>query len=125
MWHDVGLPAETVELRAEVRLAVEKAVMPHAAEIGQREESGESFPWKAFRGLADEGVFAIPFGPEFGRGLQDPLLGTCTATEEIAYHSSSMAGVYDGQCILVPKALSFGTPELRSQLIPRLLSGGM
>jgi hypothetical protein len=25
MWHDVGLPAETVELRGEVWLAVEKA----------------------------------------------------------------------------------------------------
>jgi hypothetical protein len=24
------------------------------------------------------------------------MLGTCTVTEEIAYHSSSMAGVYDG-----------------------------
>jgi alkylation response protein AidB-like acyl-CoA dehydrogenase len=125
MWHDVGLPAETVELRAEVRLAVEKAVMPHAAEIGQREESAESFPWKAFRGLADEGVFAIPFGPEFGRGLQYPLLGTCTATEEIAYHSSSMAGVYDGQCILVPKALSFASDELRARLIPGLVSGDL
>ena len=125
MWHDVGLPAETVELRAEVRLAVEKAVMPHAAEIGQREESAESFPWKAFRGLADEGVFAIPFGPEFGRGLQYPLLGTCTATEEIAYHSSSMAGVYDGQCILVPKALSFASDELQARLIPGLVSGDL
>jgi alkylation response protein AidB-like acyl-CoA dehydrogenase len=39
MWRDVGLPAETVELRGEVWLAVEKAVAPHAAEIGQREES--------------------------------------------------------------------------------------
>jgi alkylation response protein AidB-like acyl-CoA dehydrogenase len=125
MWHDVGLPAETVELRAEVRLAVEKAVMPHAAEIGQREESAESFPWKAFRGLADEGVFAIPFGPEFGRALQYPLLGTCTATEEIAYHSSSMAGVYDGQCILVPKALSFASDELQARLVPGLVSGDL
>ena len=125
IWHDVGLPAETVELRAEVRLAVEKAVMPHAAEIGQREESAESFPWKAFRGLADEGVFAIPFGPELGRGLQYPLLGTCTATEEIAYHSSSMAGVYDGQCILVPKALSFASDELQARLIPGLVSGDL
>jgi alkylation response protein AidB-like acyl-CoA dehydrogenase len=123
MWHDVGLPDETVELRADVRRAVEKAVVPHAAEIGQREETADSFPWQAFRGLADEGVFAIPFGPEYGRGLQYPLLGTCTATEEIAYHSSSMAGVYDGQCILVPKALSFGSEELQARLVPGLING--
>jgi alkylation response protein AidB-like acyl-CoA dehydrogenase len=123
MWHDVGLPDETVELRADVRRAVEKAVAPHAAEIGQREETADSFPWQAFRGLADEGVFAIPFGPQYGRGLQYPLLGTCTATEEIAYHSSSMAGVYDGQCILVPKALSFGSEELQARLVPGLING--
>jgi alkylation response protein AidB-like acyl-CoA dehydrogenase len=123
MWHDVGLPDETVELRADVRRAVEKAVAPHAAEIGQREETADSFPWQAFRGLADEGVFALPFGPQYGRGLQYPLLGTCTATEEIAYHSSSMAGVYDGQCILVPKALSFGSEELQARLVPGLING--
>jgi alkylation response protein AidB-like acyl-CoA dehydrogenase len=123
MWHDVGLPDETVELRADVRRAVENAVVPHATEIGQREETADSFPWQAFRGLADEGVFAIPFGPEFGRGFRYPLLGTCTATEEIAYHSSSVAGVYDGQCILAPKALSFGSEELQARLVPGLISG--
>lgn len=123
MWHDVTLPAETAALRGEVRRAVEERLAPYAREIGQREESVDSFPWKAFRGLADAGVFALPFGKDFGRGLEYPLLGTCTATEEIAYHSSSMAGVYDGQCILVPKALSYATDELRAQLIPGLITG--
>lgn len=51
------------------------------------------------------------------------MLGTCTVTEEIAYHSSSMAGVYDGQCILVPQTLTFAGDELRSRLIPELTSG--
>jgi alkylation response protein AidB-like acyl-CoA dehydrogenase len=125
MWHDVGLPAETIEVRSEVRRAVQERVVPYAREIGQREESVESFPWKAFRGLAEAGVFALPFDSDFGRGLTYPLLATCTAAEEIAYHSSSMAGVYDGQCILVPKALSFANSDLRSHLIPRLVSGEM
>jgi alkylation response protein AidB-like acyl-CoA dehydrogenase len=110
-------------LRREVRLAVEERVAPFARDIGQREESADSFPWNAFCGLAEAGVFAIPFGPDFGRGLDFPFLATCTATEEIAYHSSSMAGVYDGQCILVPKALSFANEELRARLIPGLISG--
>jgi hypothetical protein len=103
MWHDVEIPAETVELRGEVRAAVEQAVAPFAAEIGQREETPDSFPWQA----------------------RYPLLGTCTATEEIAYHSSSMAGVYDGQCIMVPKALSFGSNELQAKLIPGLVTGDL
>src|SRR5262249_20869134 len=43
--------------------------------------------------------------------------------EEIAYHSSSMAGVYDGQCILVPRTLTYASDELRARLIPELVSG--
>lgn len=123
MTHDVWLPDEIVELRTEARAAVERQVVPHAREIGQREESADSFPWAAFRGLADEGMFAVPFGPEYGRGLSHPMLGTCTVAEEIAYHSSSLAGVYDGQCILVPQTLAFANEELRSRLIPELISG--
>ncbi len=51
------------------------------------------------------------------------MLGTCTVTEEIAYHSSSMAGVYDGQAILVPQTLHHASGELRERLIPQLTSG--
>ncbi|WP_328362778.1 acyl-CoA dehydrogenase family protein [Mycobacterium sp. NBC_00419] len=123
MTHDVWLPDEIVSLRAEARVAVEKTVVPHAREIGQRPESVDSFPWAAFRGLADEGMFAVPFGPDYGRGLEHPLLGTCTVAEEIAYHSSSLAGVYDGQCLLVPQTLQFASEELRARLIPELVSG--
>lgn len=123
MSHDVWLPEEIIELRAEARVAVETRLVPHARDIGQREESTDSFPWEAFRGLADEGMFAVPFGADYGRGLTHPMLGTCTVTEEIAYHSSSMAGVYDGQCILVPQTLNFATDEMRARLIPELISG--
>ena len=123
MTHDVWLPAEIVALRERARKAVTDRLVPHAREIGLREESADSFPWEAFRGLADEGLFAVPFDAEFGAGLDHPMLGTCTVTEEIAYHSSSMAGVYDGQCILVPQTLRFASEELRARLIPELVSG--
>ncbi|WP_405166494.1 acyl-CoA/acyl-ACP dehydrogenase [Nocardia sp. NBC_01499] len=123
MWHDVWLPAETVEVRAWARKAVERVVAPVARRIGSVEESVDSFPWDAFRGLADSGLFAVPFDAPFGKGLEYPMLGTCTVTEEIAYHSSSMAGVFDGQCILVPQALSFASAEIRARLLPKLISG--
>jgi alkylation response protein AidB-like acyl-CoA dehydrogenase len=123
MSHDVWLPSETAELRARARTAVEKHLAPVAREIGSREESRDSFPWDAFRGLASEGLFAVPFAEPFGPGLEYPMLGTCTVTEEIAYHSSSMAGVYDGQCILVPQTLHHASAELRERLIPQLTSG--
>jgi len=123
MAHDVWLPAETVELRGQARDAVERRLAPFAREIGEREESVDSFAWPAFRGLAEEGLFAVPFGSDYGRGLRYPMLGACTVTEEIAYHSSSMAGVYDGQCILVPQTLTYASDDLRARLIPQLVSG--
>lgn len=123
MTHDVWLPDEIVAVRATTRAAVEKRLAPHARDIGTREESADSFPWEAFRGLAEEGLFAVPFGADFGAGLAHPMLATCTVTEEIAYHSSSMAGVYDGQCILVPQTLTYASDELRARLIPELTSG--
>ncbi|MEU1182504.1 acyl-CoA dehydrogenase family protein [Streptomyces sp. NPDC005820] len=121
--HDVWLPAETIEVRERARKAVTTHLAPYAREIGQRTESPESFPWAAFRGLAAEGLFAVPFDAEYGAGLEHPMLATCTVAEEIAYESSSMAGVYDGQCILVPQTLTFAKPEVQARLIPELVSG--
>ena len=118
MTHDVFLPAEIIELRAQARASVAKHVAPVAREIGSREESADSFPWEAFRGLASDGLFSIPFGD-----LEHPMLGVCTVAEEIAYESSSLAGVYDGQCILVPATLAHATPAMRDKLVPDLVSG--
>jgi alkylation response protein AidB-like acyl-CoA dehydrogenase len=123
MSHDVFLPQETIDLRARARASVARHLAPVAREIGSREESADSFPWGAFRGLASDGLFAVPFGPERGGGLDHPMLGVCTVAEEIAYESSSMAGVYDGQCILVPATLSHATAALRDRLVPQLVSG--
>lgn len=36
MAHDVWLPEEIIDLRGEARAAVEKRLVPHAREIGQR-----------------------------------------------------------------------------------------
>ncbi|MEN8674041.1 acyl-CoA dehydrogenase family protein [Nocardioides sp.] len=123
MTHDVWLPDETVAVRAQARAAVARHLAPVARDIGSREESVDSFAWGAFRGLADEGLFAVPFDKEHGPGLEFPMLATCTVAEEIAYESSSMAGVYDGQCILVPQTLAHAQDDVRSQLIPELTSG--
>jgi alkylation response protein AidB-like acyl-CoA dehydrogenase len=122
MAHDVFLPAEIVELRARARASVAKHVAPVAREIGSREESVDSFPWDAFRGLASDGLFGIPFGEPYST-IEHPMLGVCTVAEEIAYESSSLAGVYDGQCILVPATLAHATPAMRERLVPDLVSG--
>ncbi len=123
MWHDVFLPTDVQHVRAMARDAVATHLAPVAREIAQREESIDSFPWSAFKGLAGAGCFAVPFEQPFGAGLQHPMLATCIVTEEIAYESSSLAGVYDGQCILNARALSFAQPHIRERILPGLISG--
>jgi alkylation response protein AidB-like acyl-CoA dehydrogenase len=123
MSSDILLPAETVAVRGQARAAVEEHLAPVAREIGADEEHADSFHWGAFRGLASAGLFAVPFGAEHGRGLRYPMLATCTVNEEIAYWSSSMGGVYDGQCILVPQTLAFARKHVADALIPDLVSG--
>lgn len=123
LWHDEFLPEDVQHVRAMARDAVATHLAPVAREIAQTEESRDSFPFGAFRGLAAEGCFAVPFPAPHGAGLEHPILATCLVTEEIAYESSSMAGVYDGQCILNARALSFARPEVRDRVLPGLIDG--
>jgi alkylation response protein AidB-like acyl-CoA dehydrogenase len=123
MWHDLFLPADVAHVRELARGAVARHLAPVARDIGQREETRDSFPWDAFRGLASEGCFAVPFPAPHGAGLEHPMLATCIVTEEIAYESSSMAGVYDGQCILNARCLSFAQEHVRDKVLPGLISG--
>ncbi|WP_109529373.1 MULTISPECIES: acyl-CoA dehydrogenase family protein [Nocardia] len=125
IWHDVFLPEDVAHVRAMARTAVTTHLAPVAREIAQREESIESFPWEAFRGLASAGCFAVPFDKPFGDGLTHRMLATCIVTEEIAYESSSLAGVYDGQCILNARALSFAQPQVLEKVLPGLISGDL
>ncbi|MEZ0052616.1 alkylation response protein AidB-like acyl-CoA dehydrogenase [Mycobacterium sp. MAA66] len=125
MWHDVFLPDDVQHIRAMAREAVANHLAPVAREIAQREESVESFPWSAFKGLAAAGCFAVPFERPFGAGLAHPMLATCIVTEEIAYESSSLAGVFDGQCILNARALSFAQPHVRERVLPGLIGGDL
>ncbi|MCW3039829.1 MAG: putative acyl-CoA dehydrogenase [Solirubrobacterales bacterium] len=123
MWHDLFLPADVEHVRPLAREAVARHLAPVAREIATREESRDSFPWGAFRGLAGDGLFAVPFPEPHGAGLEHPMLATCIVTEEIAYESSSMAGVYDGQCILNAKCLGFAQEHVRDKILPGLISG--
>jgi alkylation response protein AidB-like acyl-CoA dehydrogenase len=123
LWHDVFLPDDVRDVRPRARAAVAAHLAPVARRIGQLEESAQSFPWDAFRGLASAGMFAVPFPEPYGAGLDHAMLATCVVAEEIAYESSSLAGVYDGQCILNARALSFARPEVRDRVLPGLISG--
>ena len=103
-----------------------RSVSPRAhAKSANGKRASTAFPGRRSAVWPTPAFTRCPSIPNSVAGLTYPFLATCTATEEIAYQSSSMAGVYDGQCILVPKALSFADPDLRGRIIPGLVSGEM
>jgi butyryl-CoA dehydrogenase len=124
MYHDdLFLPPEVARIRAEARVACERDLAPLAHAIANGDEVIDGFPWEAFRALAGAGLFQVPFAKPWGLGLEHRAVATTVVTEEIAYHSNSMAGVYDGQCILSGQMVAAASPAVRERWLPRLVSG--
>lgn len=124
LYHDLMTPAESLAIRAEVRLFCDNEVAPVAWEIGHREEAREHFPRVLFKKMADAGLFRIPFKKEAGgRGLQFAATATAIVIEELAYYSNSVAAIYDVHCILAGHALEHASPELQQRYLAPLLAG--
>jgi alkylation response protein AidB-like acyl-CoA dehydrogenase len=124
LYHDLLSPAETEAIRERVRQFARNTVAPRASEIGQREESRESFPRDVFAAMARAELFGLPFGTNVGgQGLRHPVCATAAAIEELAYCSSSVAAIYDVHCILAGHALEHADPDLRARYLRPLIEG--
>jgi butyryl-CoA dehydrogenase len=122
--HDLLYDEETAAVRAEARRCAETDVAPRAAAIAATEESPEAFPRDVFDAVAAAGLFAVPFAAELGgRGLARPVCATAVTIEELAYHSSSIAAIYDVHCILCGHALELGSAEVRERWLGPLIGG--
>jgi alkylation response protein AidB-like acyl-CoA dehydrogenase len=77
-----------------------------------------------FQGLADAGLFRIPFAADVdGDGLGYPATATATTVEELAYYSNSIAAIFDVHCILAGNAVAQGTSEQRERWLRPLVAG--
>ena len=124
LYHDLMLPEETQEIRRKVREFADRVVAPRSYEIATLEESIENFPRDVFDAMAEEGLFKIPFPKEYGgMGLKYPTCATAVAIEELAYHSNSIAAIFDVQCILSGNALMYASEELRQRYLVPMISG--
>ena len=117
-------PEDVQAVRAEVRAFADEHVAPLAYEIGQTPETKEAFPWALFRKMGEAGLFRIPFAEELGgRGLDHRVTACVAALEELAYHSNSIAAIYDVHCILAGRTLEAASPELQDKYLESLMSG--
>ena len=117
-------PEEVRAIRAEVRTFADEHVAPRAYAIGQTAESKDAFPWELFKLMGEAGMFRIPFsGPVGGRGLRHRVTACVAALEELAYHSNSVAAIYDVHCILAGRTLEAASPELQKKYLIPAMSG--
>jgi short/branched chain acyl-CoA dehydrogenase len=113
------LTDEQRQIRHTVRDFSRDQVAPRAAAY---DESGE-FPYDLVAGMAELGLFALPF-PESVGGAGADFVSYCLALEEIARGDAALAITLEAAVSLgISPIASFGTAEQRERWLPALLSG--
>lgn len=126
MFHDLLSPKDVIAARERARTIAETIVAPAARNIANGNERIDGFPYDVFTGLAQEGLFGIPFATEVGgAGLTHPVAATAAVIEELAYYSSSIAAVFDVHCILAGNALTHGTKEQQQRWLTQVVRGDL
>jgi short/branched chain acyl-CoA dehydrogenase len=116
---DFRLTEEQETLRKTVEDFARTVVAPRAHHY---DETGE-FPYDVIRGMADMGLFGLPFPEEYG-GMGGDYFTLCLAIEELARADSSVAITLEaGVSLGAMPVFRFGTEEQRREWLPRLCSG--
>ena len=124
LYHDWAVPEEVQKVRAEARAVADTIVAPRAYDIAHQPEAVEAFPRDVFAALADAKLMGVPFRKQDGGwGLKHRALATAVVIEELAYHSNSVAAIYDVHCILAGRALEGADDDIRLRYLPRLIRG--
>ena len=116
---DAFLAEEHLLLRQHVRRFVKDRLTPHVDQW----EKDKSFPREVYRWAAQEGFLGVGFDEEYG-GSGGDLLHTLIVTEELTRSGSpGLAASLGSLQIALPAIVNAGTPEQKSRLLPKVLSG--
>jgi alkylation response protein AidB-like acyl-CoA dehydrogenase len=112
---DDGIGEALLELTREI------ATKELAPQVDEAEERGE-FPESAYRLLGKSGLLSLPFPEEYGGGAQ-PYETYLQVVEEIATAWPSVGVGVSVHGLTANVVATHGTDELRSEWLPRMLSG--
>ena len=116
---DLSLSPEQESLRKTVADFARQVVAPVAAQ----HDRDHSFPYEVVRGMAEMGLFGLPFPEEHG-GMGGDYFALCLALEELARVDSSVAITLEaGVSLGAMPVFRFGTEEQKAAWLPRLTSG--
>ena len=113
------LPDEYTQLAKTVRDFAREVVAPVAA----RHDADHTFPYEIVAGMADMGLFGLPFPEEYG-GMGGDYFALCLALEELGKVDQSVAVTLEaGVSLGAMPIYRFGTEAQKQEWLP-LLTGG-
>jgi short-chain 2-methylacyl-CoA dehydrogenase len=113
------LPDEYQQLAKTVRDFAQSVVAPVAA----RHDAEHSFPYGVVAGMAEMGLFGLPFPEEFG-GMGGDYFALCLALEELGKVDQSVAITLEaGVSLGAMPVYRFGTEAQKREWLPQLASG--
>jgi short-chain 2-methylacyl-CoA dehydrogenase len=113
------LPDEYEQLAKTVRDFAQSVVAPVAA----RHDAEHSFPYEVVAGMAEMGLFGLPFPEEWG-GMGGDYFALCLALEELGKVDQSVAITLEaGVSLGAMPVYRFGTEAQKREWLPQLTSG--
>ena len=113
------LPDEYQQLVKTVRDFAREVVAP----VSARHDAEHSFPYDVVAGMAEMGLFGLPFPEEYG-GMGGDYFALCLALEELGKVDQSVAITLEGGVSLgAMPVYRFGTQAQKQQWLPSLTSG--
>ena len=113
------LPDHYEQLAKTVRDFARSVVAPVAA----KHDAEHSFPYEVVSGMADMGLFGLPFPEEYG-GMGGDYFALCLALEELGKVDQSVAATLEaGVSLGTMPVYHFGTDAQKQEWLPLLTSG--
>ncbi|MBM4491789.1 acyl-CoA dehydrogenase family protein [Prescottella equi] len=114
-----SLPDEYQQLAKTVRDFAQTVVAPVSAE----HDANHTFPYAVVDGMADMGLFGLPFPEEYG-GMGGDYFALCLALEELGKVDQSVAITLEaGVSLGAMPVYRFGNEEQKQEWLPQLTSG--
>ncbi len=114
-----NLPDEYQQLAKTVRDFAREVVAP----VSAKHDAEHSFPYEVVAGMAEMGLFGLPFPEEYG-GMGGDYFALCLALEELGKVDQSVAITLEGGVSLGAMPIyRFGTEAQNRQWLPALTSG--
>lgn len=114
-----NLPDEYAQLAKTVREFAQSVVAP----VSAKHDAEQSFPYEVVAGMADMGLFGLPFPEEYG-GMGGDYFALCLALEELGKVDQSVAITLEaGVSLGAMPVYRFGNDAQKREWLPLLTSG--